>query len=102
MALDMDSFVHHITTFPDMAIICGLKQILEEMELVIGDGSIDQLLSYDTTFTMGDFYVSILIFRHTFFVKNPCIPALFLVHERKYEECHQKLFHMLDKLVKFP
>ena len=103
MALDMDSFVRHITTFPDMVIICGLKQILEEMELVIGDGSINQLLSYDTKFTIGDFYhVSILIFRHTFLVKNPCILALFLVHEKKYEECHQKLFHMLDKLVKFP
>ncbi|XP_044182200.1 uncharacterized protein LOC122963007 [Acropora millepora] len=102
MALDMENFVHHITTFPDMVIVCGLKQVLEEMELVLGDGGIDQLLSYDTTFTMGDFYVSILIFRHTFFLKNPCIPALFLIHERKYEECHRKLFHILDKLVKFP
>ena len=78
------------------------KQVLEEMELVLGDGGIDQLLSYDTTFTKGDFYVSILIFRYTFFLKNPCIPALFLIHERKYEECHKKLFHILDKLVKFP
>ena len=79
MALDMENFVHHITTFPDMVIVSGLKQVLEEMELVLGDGGIDQLLSYDTTFTMGDFYVSILIFRHTFFIKNPCIPALFLI-----------------------
>ena len=79
MALDMENFVHHITTFPDMVIVCGLKQVLEEMELVLGDGGIDQLLSYDTTFTMGDFYVSVLIFRHTFFLKNPCIPALFLI-----------------------
>ena len=47
-----------------MVIICGLKQVLEEMELVLGDGGIDQLLSYDTTFTMGDFYVSILILPH--------------------------------------
>lgn len=102
MAWDMDNFVHHITTFRDMVIICGLKQVLEEVELVLGDGGIDQILSYDTTFTMGDFYVSILIFRQRFFLKNPCIPALFLIHERKYEECHKKLFHILDKLVKFP
>ena len=57
MAHDMDNFVHFINTFPDLVIICGLKQILEEMELVLGDLSLDQLLSYDTTFTMGDFYV---------------------------------------------
>lgn len=72
------------------------------MELVIGEGGLDQLLSYDTTFTVGDFDVSILIFRHTFLIKNPCIPALFLVHERNHEECHEHLFHMLDNLVKFP
>ena len=28
MALDMENFVHFITTFPDLLIICGLKQIL--------------------------------------------------------------------------
>ncbi|KAK2558304.1 hypothetical protein P5673_019429 [Acropora cervicornis] len=27
MALDMENFVHRITTFPDMVIICGLKQV---------------------------------------------------------------------------
>ena len=51
MALDMENFVHFITTFPDLLIICGLKQILEEMELVLGNQSLDQLLSYDTTLT---------------------------------------------------
>ena len=97
MALDMENF-----TFPDMVIICSLQQVLEKMEFVLGDSGIDQLLSYDTTFTKGEFYVSILIFRHTFFLQNPCIPVLFLIHERKYEECHKKLFQILDKLVKFP
>ena len=81
MAHDMDNSVHFINTFPDLVIICGLKQILEEMELVLGDLSLHELLSYETTFTMGDFYVFILIFRHTFFLKSPCIPALFLIHE---------------------
>ena len=62
------------------------RTVTDRRELVQGDGGIDQLLSYDATFSMGDFYVSILIFRHTFFVKNPCVPALFLIHERKFEE----------------
>ena len=74
MALDMEGFVQYITTFPNLVVICGLKQILDEMEFVLNESCIDQLLSYnDTTFTMGDFYVSILIFRNTLFLKNPCI-----------------------------
>ena len=51
-----------------------------------------QLLSYDTTFQLGDFYVSPLLFRHTLFTERPCIPAMFLIHERKFTETHQTLF----------
>jgi len=43
-----------------------------------------ELLSYDTTFQLGDFYVSVLCFRHTLFKEAPVIPAAFLVHERKF------------------
>lgn len=50
---------------------------------------------------MGDFYVYILIFRYIFFFKNLCILVLFLIYERKYEECYKKLFYILDKFVKF-
>ena len=67
------------------------------MELVLGDGGMDQLLSYNATFTMGDFYVSILIFRHLFYEKFMHSSTI-LVHERKYEERHQKLFHVLNFL----
>ena len=50
-----------------------------------------QLLSYDTTFQLGDFYVSILCFRHALFKEAPVIPAAFLVYERKFEEHHKEL-----------
>jgi len=50
------------------------------------------MLSYDTTFQLGDFYVSPLLFRHTLFVESPVVPALFLIHERKFETAHEQLF----------
>ena len=67
-------FVWKITTFPDLVCVCGLKELLNEADRVI--------LSYDTTFQLGDFYVSLLIFRHIIFKERPCIPAMFLLHER--------------------
>lgn len=51
-----------------------------------------QLLSYDTTFQLGDCYVSPFIFRHTIFEEKPCIPAMFLIHERKFTETHREMF----------
>ena len=59
-----------------------------------------QLLSYDTTFQLGDFYVSVLCFRHTLFKEAPVIPAAFLVHERKFEEHHKELFSVCTKIVR--
>jgi len=51
-----------------------------------------QLLSYDTTFNLGDFYVSVLSFRHVLFKENPVIPAAFALHERKFQTVHEHFF----------
>ena len=53
MALDMEGFIYYIHMFPNLVVICGLEQILDEMEL---------------TFVT---YVSILIFTSTVSVKKP-------------------------------
>jgi len=47
--------------------------------------SLEQLISYDTTFNIGNFYVSILI-QNTDFIGNPLYPVLFLIHERNDSE----------------
>ena len=67
------------------------QEILDEADRVLTMGT-SQLLSYDTTFQLGDFYVSPLIFRHTIFEEKPCIPAMFLVHERKFADTHHEMF----------
>ena len=66
---------------------------MEEFDRVLTlDSDSPQLISYDTTFKLGDFYVSVLAFRHTLFTECPVIPAAFLIHERKFRECHKKFF----------
>ena len=54
---------------------------------------------HDTTFQLGDFYVSTLAFRHTLFKEAPVIPVAFLIHERKLQTCHDELFGTCCKLV---
>lgn len=48
------------------------------------------LLSYDTTFKIGDFYVSIFMFRAAIFVGNPVIPLGYLVHDLKHKDIHKR------------
>ncbi len=65
VAYDLDDFVKEIITFPDLILICGLNKHIDELDQV--DSECSQLLSFDTTFQLGDFYVSPLLYPHTLF-----------------------------------
>ena len=99
IAYDIPGFIWKITTFPDLVCICGLQEIVDELDRVLVLDPSSQLLSYDTTFLLGDFYVSPLIFRHTLFQEAPCIPSMFLIHERKFTETHQEMFKECTKHI---
>ena len=63
LALDLPDFVHLINTYPDLVCVCGNKQLFDEFDRVLLlQSPVSQLLSYDTTFELGDFYLSTLTF----------------------------------------
>lgn len=101
LAYDLNGFVKVVKTFPDLVVVCGLDTMAREMNNVLQmKSSNPQLLSYDTTFQLGDFYVSTLLFRYTVFKSSPCIPAAFLIHERKLQSTHEEL--MMYLTTKYP
>ena len=54
-----------------------------------------QLLSCNTTFKLGDFYVSPLLFRNFFLKGNPILQAMFMIHERKPKSTHDELMKIV-------
>lgn len=96
LAYEDPTFVHTIVTYPDLIIVCGMKEVFEEFSEVLENFDANrQHLSYDTTFNVGDFYVSPLLFKNPLYKETPVIPLLFLVHERKLTKHHQCLFDVL-------
>lgn len=69
------NFVWNLTTVPDLLVICGMEAMLELKQLLKKPNP-SQMLSYDTTFCLGDFYVSQFLFRHTMFEENAVMPVL--------------------------
>ena len=61
---------------------------------------VEQLLSYDTTFSMVDFYVSTVLFKYGIIEESPVVPAWFLNHEHKFQSHHQHLFEILRRYCK--
>ena len=100
LAFDLHDFVAKIISYPDLMVLCGMPCMAQELESVLVSNSASpQLLSYDTTFQLGDFYLSPLLFRHTLFVGNPVMPAMFLVHERKLPEVHQEMLKHVREAI---
>ena len=100
LAYDLRPFVISIKTFPDVLIVCGHGSLAEELDgLLQAESKVPQLLSYDTTFQLGDFYLSAFLFRHTTFFSSPVIPCFFHIHERKFQSCHEELMREIAKKV---
>ena len=81
--------------------MCGRQEMLSELDklLQITTSKNTQLLSYDTTFQFGDFYVSALLFRAIYCQQSPVIPAIFLLHERKLKSTREALCRILADKV---
>ncbi|XP_065896214.1 uncharacterized protein [Dysidea avara] len=96
IAYDLDGFIAKIITYPDLVVVCSHPKMLAEMRNLIRIGNTHgQLFSYDTTFEMGNFYVSALLMRHVLFYGSPVMPIAFLLHERKLETSHAELMKFI-------
>lgn len=94
LAYMLQGFVWSITTYPDLIVTCGMLFFTELMQ----KASL-YMLSYDTTFNLGDFYLSVLVAQVECFVEHPCFPVAYLIHDRKFEETHLTFFKKLQKHV---
>ncbi len=87
LAYMIPHFVWSITTFADLLVTCGINFFLD----VLLKSSVC-LMSYDTTFSLGDFYLSVLMAQVDCFNEQPCFPVGFLVHDRKFSSTHVEFF----------
>ena len=100
LALHVKDFVKAISIFPDIRVVLGSKDILSELNSVLTLKSDEPvLLSYETTFNVGDFFVSVLVFRHVLFKNGVTIPAAFLIHDRKNQSTHDEFFRIIAEEV---
>ena len=101
LALEIDDFIWQIDIFPNLDSVIGLKNIMDLFNdlLTLQSNEFQIVLAYDTTFQLGDFYVSPILFRHIYFCGSPIIPLAFLIHDRKFQVSHEKLFSKLTEKI---
>ena len=100
LELDLGCFISFFQVLPQVVVMgyhADLKEILEK--LIDRDDLPYQLLTYDTTFKLGDFYLSTLIFKQTEFKEGPIMPVAYIIHEVKTQSVHELFFKFISQIL---
>ena len=92
LTMHLGGYVKIIDLWPELTVILMNDDLLTELSKLLDVNNADIVLSYDTNVNLGDFYVSVLSFRHTIFKTSkhgtsPTIPVAFMIHDRKKQKC---------------
>ncbi|CAF1000728.1 unnamed protein product [Brachionus calyciflorus] len=98
-------FVKQILTIPDVRIIALDDKLLKETKKIfqILPKNKKVFFSYDTTFNICGYYVSVLVYKHPLIEKSdrvsPPVPFSFFFHERKTEETHLDFMQYIKRIL---
>lgn len=99
LALQLEGFLWNISIYPEVLITVGLPDLLAHARQMMRESQLNpnlpQLMSYDTTFNFGDFYLSAFVVRNIFLNDDPIYPVAFLLHSRKYRAHHHQFLSAL-------
>ena len=98
IATEDPSFVHLIQTWPDLLVVFGLQDLIDHTNKLLSINDRNTYFTYDTTFTLGDFYLSVLLVRNVIFRSMPAFPVLFLLHKKKLKSYHSLFFQQFSSL----
>lgn len=93
----------NITLYPDLLVSFGHPTLINDAQVLIdicsNDLALPQLMSCDTTFNLGDFYISPFVIRNVSLIGDPVFPVAFLLHERKFKTYHQNFLRYILNLL---
>lgn len=88
---------------PEFLCFLGLEQAFELANRIMKHSEntayYNQELCYDTTFNIGEFFISTLLIRNIEMGEEPYFPVAFFIHDRKKTETHQYFFKKIKKLL---
>lgn len=91
--LHMQATVRSNLTNPDFICMMYLDSLASKIAGLIDRPDLGRLgFQYDTTFKLGDIYVSVLIVRYLKLEQEPVNPFVIMIHERKTMDAHNTFF----------
>ena len=89
----LSSFIHCVSTNPDLQVFAGLNQAFKIANRIFHHSSKTsihkQLICYDTTFNVGNYYLSTILIKNVELGDEPMFPVAFFIHDRKKMDDHR-------------
>ncbi|XP_065679755.1 uncharacterized protein LOC124806202 [Hydra vulgaris] len=108
VAYSIHPFVRKIESYPDICIVMCCEKIVAQMEEMLELLPCKEItLHYDTTFNLGNYYLSCLAYRHVcletkrnkYLYSLPTVPFAFFIHEKRLAQNHKYFFQTLKENV---
>ena len=104
IALDDPTYIHLIQTWPDLLIVFGTQPIINYANEIMTLRDPDFYFSYNTTFTLGHFFLSVLLIRNIIFRTKPFFTKKVTFYSNVYKLhplFHKKTYNWKTKAVIF-
>ena len=102
----LEDFIHSCNTIPEFYCILAEPEAIKLANKLLNESennpSIDQVVNYDTTFEMGEFYLSTLVIKNTHIKQNRMLPVAFFMHNRKTTLTHKAFFDWVFNVLDIP
>lgn len=99
----LSGFIRLVQTTPEFVCVLGLRQAFQLANRLMSHSSLvsnhNQEICYDTTFNIGDFFISTLLMRNVEIAEEPYFPIAFFIHDRKRTEDHEFFFKTISTLL---
>ncbi|CAF1144942.1 unnamed protein product [Didymodactylos carnosus] len=95
IAMAMPTFVWKIETVPDLLLVLSDPELCREINKLWNfkpNGEPNKQLFYDSTFNIGDYFVSPLLTKLSAFQEEPTVPISILIHRNQTTESHTSHF----------
>ena len=94
LAIQSQNFFSRLTVYPGLVVPLADDSLLSLaknlIQICMKTEELKQVVCYDTTFCMGDFYLSVLVGQNVFYEGDPIFPIAFMMHDRKYMKYHKE------------
>ena len=86
---EIEEYGKNMCIIPHVRLTLIHSKLIRDIDRAFTEDKKPNIISYDTTFNLGDFYVSSLIVKHPLFQERPAIPVAIMLHHRRTKQVHE-------------